>query len=43
MLTLMLLTLGLGRLTANGRAGWRAGRFGPCPGPRGDAQKNLPS
>ena len=33
MLTLMLLTLCLGRLTANSRAGRRAGRFGPLPWP----------
>ena len=33
MLTLMLLALCLGRLTANGRAGRRAGRFGPLPLP----------
>ena len=33
MLTLMLLTLCLGRLTANGRAGRRAGRLGPLPSP----------
>lgn len=33
MLTLMLLTLCLGRLTANGRAGRRAGRLGPLPWP----------